>query len=592
VKAIYLRFSRVIALAAPAWVLTMGLSVGYADDSVTEPPTPAAAPAPAAEIPAPVVTPPPVVADPQDPLATSIQALIKGGVHPRLRWGQFPDYQTRLEDLYQADVYRPVWSDGAKPLRQAQAVVDALGRIGERGLNAADYDAELLQKWLLELEAKPKISPQDLASFDVAVSLSLMRCASNLYVGRINPRNVNFGLNIEPKKLDLPGLIRKAAHDDRPEDVIVGLEPKLTLYENLKVALARYQTLAKQPQPPEFKFPPKFKPGGHHEQIPALRKLLVALGDSTDDPLNPSDTYDASLVDAVKNLQRRHGLTANGVIGATTQAELNIPISDRVKQIQLGMERMRWLPEQIPGPYLIVNIPSFELFGFKSGSEKPDLQMNVIVGESINERNTPVFSADMTYVNFRPYWNVPISIITKEVIPLLSKNPGGYLSRNNMEIVSNFSPNAAALEPSQGNIRMLATGALKLRQKPGPKNALGLVKFSFPNNNNVYMHSTPSQGLFKKIRRDFSHGCIRLEYPVVLAEWVLRDQLGWSRDKIQGIMKGDKTRTVTLDTPLPVYIFYSTVLADEFGKVMFYNDIYGHDLTLQALLAKGFPYPG
>jgi len=531
-----------------------------------------------------------------NPVAAGIQALLKAGVHPRLHWGQFSDFQTQLESLYQPTGYRPLWTQENKTVPQAQAVIAELAAANSKGLNAADYDTGLLQQWLTRLNSGTTTHSRDLASFDVALSLSLMRYASNLYVGRINPRHVNFALDIEPKKLDLPALVSQVAHSDKPVEIIGALEPKLRLYENLKIALARYELLAKESQPTAFTFPAKFKPGDRNNDVPALRHILTLLGDLSESHQSSRtvskspELYDKELAEAVKRFQSRHGLAADGVIGSTTLAQLNIPLADRIKQIQLGLERLRWLPEQLNGPYLIVNIPSFQLFGFENGSGKPDIEMNVIVGEAINERNTPVFHADMTYVIFRPYWNLPDTITAKEMLPRIRRNPG-YLDRNNLEIVPNFSSNAPVYQPSFETIQMLSSGALKLRQRPGPKNALGLVKFAFPNDNNVYLHSTPTRGLFKKARRDFSHGCIRVEDPVGLAQWVLRDQDAWTRERIQQAMNRDRPKTVTLKTELPVYIFYSTVLADENGKVMFFDDIYGHDTVLQGFLGQGFPYP-
>jgi murein L,D-transpeptidase YcbB/YkuD len=528
------------------------------------------------------------------PLAVSIQALLKEGVHPKLHWGKFPDFQAQLEQLYQTSGYLPFWTQNGKPTEKTRAVIQSLAAADGKGLNAADYDAKLFAAWRNELSSAESSNPQNIASFDVGLSLSLMRYASNLYIGRINPRHVNFGLNIEPKKPDLPTLVRQIAYSGRTEAIISGLEPKLRLYENLKNALARYQTLAKETPYIHLALPAKFSPGDRHADVPTLRNLLAALGDLAEIGHNAqnSHVYDKALAEAVKRFQNRHGLSEDGVIGKSTLAQLNFPLTDRVNQIQLGLERLRWLPEQIEGRYIVVNIPSFQLYGFHNGSAsgKPDIVMNVIVGESIDGRNTPVFHSEMTYLTFRPYWNLPYKITAKEMLPQILRNPG-YLGRNNLEIVANFSSNATVYEPSFEHVQMLATGALKLRQKPGPKNALGLVKFAFPNTNNVYLHSTPSQGLFKKARRDFSHGCIRVENPVALAQFVLSDREEWTQERIEGAMRGDKSKTVTLKTGLPVYIFYSTVLADENGQVRFFDDIYGHDLILQNLLAKGFPYP-
>lgn len=528
-----------------------------------------------------------------DTPAIHIQSLIKEGAHPKLRWGKFPDYQAQLEQLYLQNGLVPLWLNDGKPTPQARMLVASLGDADNRGLNAADYDAELLNQWLREFGATV-VNPREIAFFDVALSLATMRYVSNLYMGRINPNNIDYGLSVEPKRVDLPNLVQKVAQSENPDSIIDALEPKFPVYERLKAALPQYQRLAKEIGPVQFSFPARFSPGDRHKDVPALRRLLHALGDLTE--INPatadSPAYEPELANAVKQFQQRHGLASDGVIGKNSLEQLNFPLADRLRQIQLGLERLRWLPERIPGNYLVVNIPSFQLFGFRNGAAfgRSDLQMNVIVGESVNGRHTPVFHSDMTYIIFRPYWNLPYKITVKEMLPQILRNPG-HLAKNNLEIVANFSPNAPVYEPNFRNVEMLSTGALKLRQRPGPKNALGLVKFAFPNHNNIYLHSTPSKGLFKKARRDFSHGCIRVEDPVGLAEFILADQGEWTRERIESAMNGTKPKTVTLKQAVPVYIFYSTVLADESGTVSFYDDIYGHDLVLSDLLAKGFPYP-
>ena len=528
-----------------------------------------------------------------NPVSASIEALLAAGKHPRLRWGSFPDFQARLNELYKQNAMAPLWFKGGKPTSQAITMAASLDGADEQGLNSADYDADLLSKWLKAPELGAA-NPQEVASFDVALSLSAMRYLSNLYLGRVNPREVGFQIDVAAKKLDLPAVLLKISQSGRPKASIDELEPKVPIYGALKTLLAQYLALAKDAPVPKFSFPAKFGPGGQSKDVPALRRLLVTLGDLKE--IKPgaeaSEVYDPELVEAVKNFQRRHGQHPDGVIGKGTVARLNVPIADRVKQIQLGMERLRWFPDGAKGLYLIVNIPSFQLYGSRGGEGfgHHDLEMNVIVGESKNGHNTPVFHSDMTYVIFRPYWNVPDTIATKELIPAIQRNPG-YLARNNMELVSNYSNSAKTQAPTAANLARLASGGLKIRQKPGPHNALGLVKFTFPNENNVYLHSTPTKGLFQRERRDFSHGCIRVQDPARLAEWVLTEQPEWTRPQIEAAMAAQTPKTVTLKQPIPVYIFYSTVFADKDGRVNFYEDIYGHDKALGALLAKGFPYP-
>lgn len=524
-----------------------------------------------------------------------IGALIKEGEDPRLRWGRFADYQNALEQLYQSSGSRPLWTRDGAPTEQAAILVASLSEASTQGLNASDYDAVLLAEWIKRLRADTNRSAEDVAGFDVALSLSLMRYSTNLYLGRINPRNVDYGLSIDPKKLDTTALLRDLSASEDAHARLAALEPKLQLYRSLKDALLKYEALEKTVSTVNFTFPAKFSRGAQSHDIPALRTLLSQFGDlpwTEASAKGNSEIYNAQLVEGVKNFQRRHGLTPDGVIGRGTVLALNVPITERVQQIRLSMERLRWLPEQFNGPYLLVNIPSFQLYGYRDGvgSGTPDITMNVIVGEAIDGRHTPVFSSDMTYIIFRPYWNLPYQITVKEILPLIRRNPG-YLAQNNLEIVSGFGNGSQIYEPTSQNIAMLQTGALKLRQKPGPKNALGLVKFAFPNNNNVYLHSTPSRGLFQRARRDFSHGCIRVQDPEGLAEFVLRDAVDWPRTRIAEVMAADKPKVVTLRRGLPVYIFYATAMANEQGSIMFHEDIYGHDLVLQDLLAKGFPYP-
>ncbi len=523
--------------------------------------------------------------------SNEIQALLEAGQHPKLRWGKFSDVAKPLSRLYGQTTFSPLWIKEGKPTSQAKAMIESLVEADDRGLNSSDYDADLLAKRAVG----PRLTdPADVAAFDVAMSIAATRYVSNLYLGRINPRTVGFGLDVEPKRLDVPKRVLELTQSAHPRTILADLEPRFPIYRPLKEALLRYRKLAKELPRMKFGFPAKFTPGMSHRDVPTLRKLLVALGDlKTIKPgSETSEVYDSELAQAVKAYQIRHGLGNDAIIGKATLARLSTPIADRLKQIQLGLERLRWLPADVRGHYLIVNIPSFKLYGAKAGEGlgQYDIQMNVVVGEAIDGRNTPVFHSDMTMVTFRPYWNVPDGIAAKEVVPDILRD-ANYLEKNNMEIVPNFSLRATSVEPDKASLEKVATGALKLRQKPGGSNALGLVKFSFPNTNNVYLHSTPGKGLFNRDRRDFSHGCIRVQDPLKLAEWVLADNGDWPKDRIQTFMDGEVTKTISVKKPIPVYILYSTVMADPDGKVSFFEDIYGHDRTLQVLLAKGFPYP-
>ena len=296
----------------------------------------------------------------------------------------------------------------------------------------------------------------------------------------------------------------------------------------------------------------------------------------------------APLVQAVKRFQERHGLETDGVIGAGTLRALNVPLAQRVKQIELAMERMRWLPELDDRPNFFVNVPLFRMWATDPRGADEPLRMNVVVGQSLNHQ-TPLFVEQLEYVIFRPYWNPPYGITVKEIVPKARRDPG-YMARENLEIVASGADNAPALEPTPENLSKVVAGKLSIRQKPGEKNSLGLAKFIFPNDEAIYMHGTPAQQLFSRARRDFSHGCIRLEDPARLAEWVLRDQPEWTRARIDAAMKGDRPTRVNLKQPITVVLFYDTVHVNSENVVFFAEDIYGHDRTLGAALEQGYPY--
>jgi murein L,D-transpeptidase YcbB/YkuD len=318
--------------------------------------------------------------------------------------------------------------------------------------------------------------------------------------------------------------------------------------------------------------------------------LLRLVGDLPADANLPADdsVYQAPLVDAVKSFQRRHGRTPDGRIGAQTLADLNVPLTRRVRQMQLTLERWRWLPVRLHAAPIVANIPEFRLRAYDE-NYKVALSMNVVVGKAY-DHNTPVFSDAMQYVVFRPYWGVPFSIAKAEFLPRIAADPN-YLATKGFEVVNSRQEIVTSGTVTNDILAQLRAGKLFIRQTPGPKNSLGLVKFIFPNSYSVYLHDTPAQEFFAKSRRDFSHGCIRLEKPAELAVWVLRDNRGWDMDRVRGALNGSPNQQVNLAHPIPILIVYGTVIVTEDGLVHFYDDIYGHDAALEKVLAKGYPYP-
>ena len=537
---------------------------------------------------------PPAAAPMEGPLthpeAFAVRAVLEAREHPRLKWRDLADVREAIDGFYRSRGDQPAWMRDRALLPQVPDILASLADAEVQGLNPEDYDAGALAQWLPKVAEA--VDPAERALFDTALTIAVMRYANSLHRGRVPPRAVGFRLDPETDRpLDVTAVIRQLTDGLEPSAVFESLEPRTLLYGQLKVALRALRTTPPTPVDRHLTLPAKLSPGDRNTEVPKLRAILIASGESLSEPTAPEDRerYDPALVEAVKRFQARHGLEPDGVVGRGTVERLQLTDDDRIMQIRLAMERQRWLPVQPEGRHLLVNVPAFLLFGFADGpgGRAPEFAMKVIVGQAIDGRQTPLFAADMTYLVFRPHWNLPYKIATKEMLPGAMRNPG-YLSRHNIEVVSGYGGNAAVYAPTRENLRRVSSGALKLRQKPGPKNALGLVKFAFPNDDSVYLHSTPNPGLFNRARRDFSHGCIRVADPVALAEWVLRREPAWNRERIVQAMHGNKPRTVTLAPSLPVTIFYSTVWADETGAVTFYPDLYGHDAALRARLEQGF----
>jgi len=298
--------------------------------------------------------------------------------------------------------------------------------------------------------------------------------------------------------------------------------------------------------------------------------------------------YDEPLVNAVRRFQSRHALATDGIIGRLTLAALNVPLAHRVRQFDLALERLRWLPDLSP-PIVAVNIPGFELFAFDSvgASGRPALEMKVIVGKALDTR-TPIFIESMRYIEFRPYWTVPLSIVRKTILPEMRKDPS-YLARHGFDVLGARN-RVLGSEATPGVLAGLQRGTLELRQRPGPGNPLGLAKFIFPNNHQVYLHGTPQPELFQRSRRDFSAGCIRVADATGLAAWALRDQPEWTLARIDEAMEAEATSRAFLRTPVTVVIFYTTVVVRPGGTIYFYDDIYKHDAEMETALESGAPF--
>jgi murein L,D-transpeptidase YcbB/YkuD len=456
---------------------------------------------------------PPTDASPTARIESSLRETASSATLTGIRWPRFPDYRAELTSLYEASNWQPIWTTAGRPTPAARDAIAVLKSADDRALHPADYDAELLDRRFAELSAGAAADPRDVAWFDAALSVALLRHLSDVHVGRVNPRTLGVGISVEPKKrLGLASLVRDAAATGRARELVQAIEPRFAQYRNLLAAYAHYRT-----------FPDSAR---------------------------------------------------------------------RARKLELAIERIRWLPLLDDGPFVVVNVPGFQLYGFDSigGTGAPSIEMNVVVGKAGAGRATPIFEDRMQYIVFRPYWVIPRSIIRNEILPA-TRRDGRYLARNGMELYRGDGDSGPGLPATAANLARVVQGTLGIRQKPGPRNSLGLAKFIFPNDHNVYLHGTPAQELFARARRDFSHGCIRLEDPAALAVWIFRDSTQWSRAQVEAAMNGAPSRRVNLARRIPVVIYYTTaVVRPATGAVEFYDDVYGHDARLERVLAKGYPF--
>ncbi len=491
-----------------------------------------------------------------------------------------------LNRFYGARGFAPAWSGAGAG--DAALALELLQNAHEHGLSPADYLSDATAP---PMRATSAAAEQDAARFDTALTLSMLRYLADLHAGRTRTGFQPPVPDPRVRDFDPVTALQRALAGRQLAAAIEEAEPQSAIYRRLKTALAKYRTLAAQPFPalPAVSRAPQ--PGAAFAGGPAVAARLALLGDLAPEQAATQDNhYGAALTDAIKRFQDRHGLDPDGVLGRRTMLALAVPPRVRVRQIELSMERMRWLPDLSDGPVIAINLPSFLLWAFDSGSaaRPPVLQMRIIVGKSMRTP-TPLFIGAMRYLEFNPYWNVPRSIEHDEIIPKLAKDPD-YLANNEMELVG--AHGAASGTVDAAALAALRAGTLRLRQRPGPRNALGAVKFALPNAMDIYLHSTPTRALFQRSRRDFSHGCIRVEDPLALARFVLADQRKWNADAIAAAMRPGPTRTVKLTAPLPVLIFYTTAIIDGDGKALFPDDVYRLDEALeQALAARTVQLP-
>jgi len=521
-----------------------------------------------------------------------------------------------LSRFYEGRGYRPAWSNDAGPLPYADALINTIQAEAEReGLHSGDYRLAKLNTLLQEVRQQPSdaqqpLDPRTLVDLDLLLTDTFLTYGARVSVGKAKLDRMDAAWFEKHQKADLVQVLQTAMDTDRVADAIKALPPPYSGYTKLREALARYRDIVAHGGWPLVPEGPKLHMGDRDDHVVRLRVRLQVTGELTlksrhassrlgapsgnkrthDSSDGDSELFDAVVAQAVRKFQRRHGLSADGIVGDTTLAALNVSAEDRVQQLAVNMERWRTLPADLGPRHIDVNIPNFTLVVVEN--DQPVMSMKVVVGKMMERRNTPTFSANMTHLVLNPYWNVPKSIAEEELFPL-SRKDSQYFAKHGFVIRRIPVGEKHIPDPNATDGSLISTKTYQnvLRQQPGPTNALGRVKFMFPNAHGVYLHDTPSKELFNRTVRTFSHGCIRIEKPLDLAEYVLRGTSEWTRDVILATIERQKEKTVWLPEPIPVYIQYWTAWVDREGTAQFRNDIYGYDQLPGTRLPIAKPAP-
>ena len=492
--------------------------------------------------------------------------------------------------FYEQRGFSPAWCTDDGVLPQTRSLIEEITGAYADGLRPDDYHLAGIVNLLREVEKRQAmeevIDPEILVDLDLLLTDAFMLYSSHLLAGRVNPETMHTDWIVEIPANDLIGTLQSALASNQVKETLRGLRPHNPEYLGLRKYLAQYRRLAKSPSRPSPLTGKILRKGDRTTSVQPLRERLTALGDLVRSDQEQEDPFDEKLEQAVFRFQKRHGLKQDGIVGSRTLERLNTPIEKRIRQIELNMERWRWIPRNLGNRYILVNIADFTLRVNEDRHSK--LKMRVVVGKPYGR--TPVFSAKMNYMVINPYWNVPRSIAAKEILPKVRKDPH-YLEGRGISVFRGWSEGATEIDPGTIDWAMLNRDSFpyRLRQDPGPKNALGRIKFIFPNKFSVYLHDTPTRSLFKETTRDFSHGCIRTERPIDLALYLLQDDPRWTRDALLETIQSGKRKVVKLGEPIPVHLQYWTAWVDEQGLLDFQDDIYDRDRPLDRALKECLP---
>lgn len=493
-----------------------------------------------------------------------------------------------VERFYRMIGYRMAWVDAHGLRPQGESLLAAIGESSDTGLEPDAYLPPSLRAACNDAAAFSEPmrlnNPGRCIQLDVSLTEGILRYAQHLWQGQVMPTSLIRQWLAWPGKStrDFPAELAEALHGNRLKAYIESLQPNGKAYQRLRKTLQQYEAIDQYGGWPTISPGPTLRIGDRGSRVDALVNQLKITADLPSEAPTARRGYDTNIEAAVKRFQRRHGLTADGLVGNRTRAELNIPVERRITQLRLNMERWRWLPDSLGDRYLMVNIPAFALHVVDVATRIDT--MRVIVGKT--RRQTPIMSGNMTYLEFNPYWNIPRKIARRDILPKAIVDPA-YLVRQGIRVFDSWDHQAQEVDPASIPWEQLSTRNFpyRLRQDPSNANALGQVKFMFPNHHSVYIHDTPGKALFNRQERDFSSGCVRVQTPLALAQYLLEEQ-GWDRARIEATIARGQRKTVVLERPVPVHLVYFTTWVDSDGTVNFRQDIYGRDRDLLVALEQ------
>ncbi|MEK6776553.1 MAG: L,D-transpeptidase family protein [bacterium] len=495
-----------------------------------------------------------------------------------------------LARFYRGREFSPAWTRATGASLQAGAMIRAIEDARDEGLTPDYYHLMKIKTLLSEIRRSPAgkslPDPETLSDLDLLLTDAFLLLSCHLSAGCVNPVTLDVEWHADRGSVDVVSILETALKENLIEETLINLLPSQYGYSRLRQSLAHYRKKAEAGGWPDVSKGPSMKKGLTDKRVIELSNRLIASGDLEPGGKNADELFDDRLEQAVISFQKQHGLDTDGVVGQATLNALNVPVEARIRQIEINMERLRWIPRDLGQRYIIVNIANFELDVLENSQTV--LSMKVVVGKDF--WHTPVFRSDMTYLEFNPYWNVPKNILIRDILPKMEKDPD-YLSKINLKAVWVGQGRTEVIDPKAMDWSQASDSNFhyRLRQDPGPQNPLGRIKFMFPNRFNVYLHDTPVKGLFAKNVRTFSHGCIRIEKPMELAEYLLKSDPSWTADKIQAAIDDGRNKAVRLARTETVYVLYLTAWVDEAGTLQFRDDVYKRDIKLDKTLRKRPP---